>query len=156
MKKLLAIVLSLALVLSFGVSAFAFSSPTRDSSSSSSDDLPATTEAEVVPVAPAPAPAKAKASIIANGQLTEEEKKVVDEAIAEVVKEGFLPTESFMVKADGAATVLLEADEDAVIFVIYPDRTVKQFAVKDLVKTSDGHFELPVDGDCVVVIAKKA
>jgi len=154
MKKLLAIVLSLALVLSFGVSAFAFSSPTRDSSSSSSDDLPATTEAEVVPVAPAPA--KAKASIIANGQLTEEEKKVVDEAIAEVVKEGFLPTESFMVEAEGPSTIIVAADEDAVIFVIYPNGTVKQFAVKDLVKTSDGHFELPVDGDCVVVIAKKA
>ena len=151
MKKLLAVVLAIVMVLSLNVTAWAASSPSHRSDS---DSLPAATEA--VPVVPAAASAEKKAVIIANGQLTEEEKKVVDEAIAEVVKEGFLPTESFMVKDDGAATVLLEADEDAVILVIYPDRTVKQFAVKDLVKTSDGHFELPVNGDCVVVIAKKA
>lgn len=150
MKKLLAVVLAIVMVLSLNVTAWAASSPSH---SSDSDSLPAATEA--VPVVPA-ASAEKKAVIISNGELTEEQKKVVDEAIAEVVKEGYLPSESFMVEAEGPSTIIVAADEDAVIFVIYPDGTVKQFAPKDLVKTSEGHFELPVDGNCVVVVAKKA
>lgn len=149
MKKLLALVLAFALVLSLGAVAFAAPSPSADVSS---DSLPAQTEAEPVVAAPAEEAAK----VISNEDMTEEQKEAVDAAIEDVVAEGYLPVDDFIVEADEPATIVIKAPEAAVVFVIYPDGTVVEFAVEDLVKLSDGTYELPVDGDCIVIVATKA
>lgn len=141
MKKLLALVLAFALVLSLGAVAFAGSSPSTDVST---DYLPAS---EAVAEA---------AKVISNEDMTEEQKAAVDAAIEDVVAEGYLPVDDFIVEADEPATIVIKAPEAAVVFVIYPDGTVVEFAVEDLVKLSDGTYELPVDGDCIVIVATKA
>ena len=156
MKKLLAIVLALTLVLSMSATAYAkVVSPTK---TTTTDDLPATTNAAVAAPAAAPAaaaPAAAEAAVIANGEMSEDQQKAANEAIDSIVKDGYLPVETFAVKADAAATVVIEAEDGAVVFVVDPDGNVKKFPVEELTKVSDGHFELKVDGDCIVIIATK-
>ena len=158
------------------------SSPTK---TVTSDDLPETTEAGPVavtpaevtepaePVAPAEpaaedaapaavAPAAETVTVIENKDLTAEQKTTVDAAIEKVVNEGGVPAGTVMVKANQASTLTVtvdggdEAAATVVVYVIYPDGTVKKFPVKDLTKLADGTYELPVDGDCVVVLATEA
>ena len=149
MKKLLAIVLALTLVLSMGAVAFAAPSPTSDSGSDS-DSLPAEAPA-AVPVVPA-APV-VRTTVVANKDLTPAQKETVDAALAEVVADNAEPVADFIVETEEPATVSVEATEDQIIYIIYPDGTMVKVAVKDLNKTSDGRYELPVDGNCVVIIA---
>ena len=153
MKKLLAIVLALALVLSLSVTAWAAPSPER--SDSSSDDLPAQSE-EVAGAVVAAGGEKAEAEIIANADLTEEQLAVVEEAIDAVKAEGYVPVDTFYVESEGTATVAINLADDAVVFVVYPDGTVVKLELKDLVKVSEGRYEIPVDGACTIVIAKEA
>ena len=153
MKKLLAIVLALTLVLSLSVTAWAAPSPER--SDSSSDDLPA----QSVEVAGAVATAKgeeAETEIVANEDLTEEQLAAVEEAIDAVKAEGYVPVDTFYVESEDTATVAINLADDAVVFVVYPDGTVVKLELKDLVKVSEGRYEIPVDGACTIVIAKEA
>lgn len=163
MKKLLAIILALTLVLSMGAVAFAAPSPTSDSGSDS-DSLPAEAPATVpvvpaVPAAPAAPAAPVVSStavsttVVANKDMTPAQKETVDAALAEVVADNAEPVADFIVEAEEPATVTVEAIENQIIYIVYPDGTTVKVAVKDLNKTSDGHYELPVDGNCVVIIA---
>jgi len=149
MKKLLAIILTLTLVLSMGAVAFAAPSPASDSGSDS-DSLPAEAPAAVpvVPVAPA-----VRTTVVANKDLTPAQKETVDAALAEVVADNAEPVADFIVETEEPAAVTVEATEDQIIYIIYPDGTMVKVAVKDLKKISDGHYELPVDGNCVVIVA---
>lgn len=160
MKKLLAIVLALTLVLSMGAVAFAAPSPVSDSGSDS-DSLPAEAPATVpvVPAAPAAPTAPVVSStavsttVVANKDMTPEQEETVDAALTEVVADNAEPVADFIVETEEPATVIVEAIEDQIIYIFYPDGTMVKVAVKDLNKTSDGNYELPVDGDCVVIIA---
>ena len=146
MKKLLAIVLALTLVLSMGAVAFAAPSPVSDSGSDS-DSLPAEAPA-VVPAAPV-----VRTTVVANKDLTPAQKETVDAALAEVVADNAEPVADFIVETEEPAAVTVEATEDQIIYIIYPDGTMVKVAVKDLKKISNGHYELPVDGNCVVIVA---
>lgn len=164
MKKLLAIILALTLVLSMGAVAFAAPSPVSDSGSDS-DSLPAEAPATVpvVPVVPAAPAAPAAApvvsstavstTVVANKDMTPEQKETVDAALTEVVADDAEPVADFIVETEEPATVTVEAIENQIIYIVYPDGTTVKVAVKDLNKTIDGHYELPVDGNCVVIIA---
>ena len=160
MKKLLAIVLAFALVLSLSAVAFAAdeSAPKKVPSPVkrvSSDDMPSGSEA-VTGAAFVPGTPADEAKIIANEDLTEEQKAAVDAALEDVAAEGYLPVDSFAVESDAPATVTIDLEEGTVVFVVYPDGTVVKLALEDLTKVGEGRYEIPVDGDCVVVIAKEA
>lgn len=153
MKKLLAIVLALTLVLSLSVTAWAEPSPERGGSSS--DDLPAQSE-EVAGAVVAAEGEEAEAEIIANKDLTEEQLAAVEKAIDAVEAEDYAPVDTFYVESEGPATVVINLADDAVVFVVYPDDTIVKFELEDLVEVSEGRYEIPVDGTCVIVIAKEA
>ena len=151
MKKLLAFALAFVLVFSLSVSAWAASSPSR-SDDTSSDDLPAQSEA----VAEAVVTPEEEAEVIANEDLTEEQIEAVDEAIEAVTGEGYLPVDTFYVESEGEAVVTIALEDGVVVFIIYPDGTVLKLTLDELTEVSSGRYEIPVDGDCVVVIAKEA
>lgn len=154
MKKLLAIVLALALMMSLSVVAFAEEAskvPSPGKIVVTSDDLPGTTEA--VPFVPE----EDKIVIIPNGELNEDQKKAVDEAIAKVEEEGLLPIDSFMVIAEENGFIIVEAPEDAIIYFVYDNDHVQKTPVKDLEAVGNGRYKVPVDAgvsSVIVAIAK--
>ena len=133
--------------------------PAEPAAPAAEDAAPAAEDAAPAAVA---APAAETVTVIENKDLTTEQKATVDDAIQKVVDEGGLPAGAVMVKANQASTLNVtvdggdEAAATVVVYVIYPDGTVKKFPVKDLTKLADGTYELPVDGDCVVVLATEA
>lgn len=145
MKKLLSFALAFTLVLSLSVAAYAAGSPTKIPTV---EDLPTEVAASVVPTV--------GARIIPNADLSEDQKDIVDKALAEVTEEGYLPVNSFYVEADCKATIVIPLDEGTVVFLIYRDDSIVKIPVEDLVARSDGDYEIPVSGSCIVVIAKEA
>ena len=147
MKKLLAIILTLALALSFGATAFADGSPVKEVKTA---DLPAESEAVKDAVA------TGDAEIISIKNMTAEQKESMDKALEEVTKDGSLPTDALAVESAEETTVTIALDENAVVYVVYPDGTVVKLLAKDLNKAADGRYQIPVDGSCSIVIAKAA
>ena len=147
MKKLLAIILTLALALSFGTTAFADGSPVKEVTTT---DLPAETEAVKE------ATATGDAEIVSIDKMTEEQKESMDKALKEVTKDGSLPTDALAVESAEETTVTIALDDNALVYVVYPDGTVVKLLAKDLVKAADGRYQIPVDGSCSIVIAKAA
>lgn len=147
MKKLLAIILTLALVLSFGAAAFAAGSPEKEVKT---NDLPA--ESKAVEEATATGDAK----IISNKDMTAEQKEANDKALEKVVDDKSLPVDSLAVDSDEETTVTIALDDNALVYIVYPDGTVVKLLAKDLNKTADGRYEIPVDGSCNIVVAKAA
>ena len=147
MKKLLAIILALALALSFGAAAFADGSPVKEVTTT---DLPAETE-EVKE-----ATATGDAEIVSVEKMTTAQKESMDKALEEVTKDGSLPTDALAVESAEETTVTIALDDNALVYVVYPDGTVVKLLAKDLVKAADGRYQIPVDGSCSIVIAKAA
>lgn len=147
MKKLLAIVLTLAMILSFNAVVFAAGSPVKTVKIT---DLPA--KSKVVQNAKATGNAK----IIAIEDMTEEQKASMDKALVEVAEDGSLPVDALAVESDGTTTITIELEDDAVVYVIYPDGRVVKLLPKDLVKVADGLYQITVDASCSIVIAKAA
>ena len=147
MKKLLAIILTLALALSFGATAFADGSPVKEVKTA---DLPA--ESEAVKGAAATGNAK----IIPVENMTAEQKESMDKALAEAIEDGSLPVDGLAVESTEETTVTIALDENEVVYVVYPDGTVVKLLAKDLNKVVDGRYQISVDGSCSIVIAKAA
>ena len=147
MKKLLAIILTLALALSFGATAFADGSPVKEVKTA---DLPA--ESEAVKGAAATGNAK----IIPIENLTAEQKESMDKALAEAIEDGSLPVDGLAVESTEKTTVTIALDANEVVYVVYPDGTVVKLLAKDLNKVADGRYQISVDGSCNIVIARAA
>ena len=148
MKKLLALTLALVIVLSLSFAAFADGSPVKRVTSS---DLPGTTSA-----AATPGKKDATITVIPNADLNDEQKAVVDKALETVQGEGYLPSDSFMVIADGEGYIVVEAPEDAVIFVVYDNGYVQKTAVKDLEAVGNSRYNVPVSAGVSSVIVALA
>jgi len=149
MKKLLAFTLALVLMLSLSVVAFAGGSPVKKKVTSS--DLPGTTSA-----AATPGKKDATITVIPNADLNDEQKAVVDKALETVQGEGYLPSDSFMVIADGEGYIVVEAPEDAVIFVVYDNGYVQKTPVKDLEAVGNSRYKVPVSAGVSSVIVALA
>ena len=147
MKKLLAIILTLALALSFGATAFADGSPVKDVKTA---DLPAESEAVKGAVA------TGNAKIIPVENMTAEQKESMDKALAEAIEDGSLPVDGLAVESTEETTVTIALDANEVVYVVYPDGTVVKLLAKDLNKVVDGRYQISVDGSCSIVIAKAA
>lgn len=147
MKKLLAITLALAIVLSLGSAAFAAGSPAKKTIKV--DDLPAATVAYVDKKDP-------KISIIPNAELNDDQRAVVDKALETVQNDGFLPVDSMMVIAEEEGFIIVEAPEEAVIFVIYDNGNVQKTPVKDLEFVGNGRYKVPVSAGVSSVIVALA
>ena len=148
MKKLLALTLALVIVLSLSFAAFADGSPVKHVTSS---DLPSTTSA-----AATPGKKDATITVIPNADLNDEQKAVVDKALETVQGEGYLPSDSFMVIADGEGYIVVEAPEDAVIFVVYDNGYVQKTPVKDLEAVGNSRYKVPVSAGVSSVIVALA
>lgn len=148
MKKLLALTLALVIVLSLSFAAFADGSPVKRVTSS---DLPGTTSA-----AATPGKKDATITVIPNADLNDEQKAVVDKALETVQGEGYLPSDSFMVIADGEGYIIVEAPEDAVIFVVYDNGYVQKTPVKDLEAVGNSRYKVPVSAGVSSVIVALA
>lgn len=147
MKKLLAIILTLALALSFGATAFADGSPVKEVKTA---DLPAESEAVKGAVA------TGNAKIIPVENMTAEQKESMDKALAEAIEDGSLPVDGLAVESTEETTVTIALDANEVVYVVYPDGTVVKLLAKDLNKAADGRYQISVDGSCSIVIAKAA
>ena len=147
MKKLLAIILTLALALSFGAAAFADGSPVKDVKTA---DMHAESEAVKGAVA------TGKAEIISIKNMTAEQKESMDKALDEVTEDGSLPVDALAVESTEETTVTIALDDNALVYVVYPDGTVVKLLAKDLTKAADGRYQITVDGSCSIVIAKAA
>ena len=147
MKKLLAIILTLALALSFGATAFADGSPVKEVKTA---DLPAESEAVKGAVA------TGNAKIIPIKNMTAEQKESMDKALVKVAEDGSLPVDGLAVESTEKTTVTIALDANEVVYVVYPDGTVVKLLAKDLNKVADGRYQISVDGSCNIVIAKAA
>lgn len=166
MKKLLAIVLVLALALSMSVFAWAEEtdatkkdekkvvSPEKKNTPVNSDDLPG--ESDTVGGAYVAPPAEEEAKIIANQDLTDEQKAEVDAAIAKVTEDDVAVADTFYVEAEGDAVVEITLEDGTIVYVIYPDGTVKKLTLAELNALGNDRYEIPVEGNCVIVLAKAA
>jgi hypothetical protein len=152
MKKLLALTLALAIVLSLSSAAFAAGSPAKWEATT--NDLPGTTSATVATVAPGTK--NATINIIPNAGLNDDQKATVDKALETVQEDGYLPTDSFMVSSDGEGFILVEAPEDAVIFVIDENGNILKFSVKELEAVGNGKYQVPVGAGVSTVIVAVA
>lgn len=146
MKKLLAFVLVMTIVLSLGIAAYAAPSPSRIVIEGSitrevtSYDLPARTQRYIK------GEDGKKITIAANGDLTDEQRAVLDEALATVTGEGFLPVDSYVivVDEDGQAYVIVELYEGEVLFVVYGKDNFTKFTPDDLEKVGERLYKVPV------------
>lgn len=153
MKKLLAFTLALVLMLSLSVVAFAGGSPVKKKVTSS--DLPSSG----TPVTSSSSSAKkdAEVTVIPNAELSAEQKAVVDKALEAVQADGFLPVDSFMVVAAGDGYVIVEATEDATVFVVYENGSIQKTPVKDLEAVGNSRYKVPVSAgvsSVIVAVAK--
>ena len=157
MKRLLAIVLVLALIFSIGVTAYAAEEEKKVPSPKkhiSIDDLPGASDT-VTDAGVTPATEKSEANVVPNANMSDAQKSALEKLLAAVTEAGYLPADSFFVVADGNAVVTIALDEDAVVFIGDEEGNIaKQISVKEL-DTSDGKSEIPVSGSCPVVIAKE-
>ena len=157
MKKLLAFVLAMTIILSLGVVAYAAPSPSRGGGSSSaavvsSYDLPARTQRYIK------GEDGKKITIVANGDLTSEQRDIVNEALSVVTGEGALPTDSYLivVDEDGQAYVIVELRTGEVVYVVYDKDNVSKFAPGDLESVGASRYKVPVEpGFSTLVIAKE-
>lgn len=154
MKKLLAFVLAVTIVLSLGIAAYAAPSPHRGGGSSevTSYDLPARTKRYIK------GEDGKKITITANGDLTDEQRAVLDEALATVTGEGFLPVDSYVivVDEDGQAYVIVELYEGEVLFVVYGKDNFTKFTPDDLEKVGERLYKVPVaPGVASFIIARE-
>lgn len=158
MKKLLAFVLAMTIILSLGVVAYAAPSPSRGGGSSSSAavvssyDLPARTQRYIK------GEDGKKITIVANGDLTSEQRDIVNEALSVVTGEGALPTDSYLivVDEDGQTYVIVELYAGEVVFVVYDKDNVSKFAPGDLDSVGANRYKVPVEpGFSTLVIAKE-
>lgn len=158
MKKLLAFVLALTIVLSLGIAAYAAPSPAKWGSSSSpaaevtSYDLPARTQRYIK------GEDGKKITIVANGDLTSEQRDIVNEALSVVTGEGALPTDSYLIAVDedGQTYVIVELYAGEVVFVVYDKDNVSKFAPGDLDSVGANRYKVPVEpGFSTLVIAKE-
>ena len=150
MKKLLALTLALAIVLSLSSAAFAAGSPGKWEVNTT--DLPGTTSAAVIP-----GTNDVTITIIPNAELNDDQRAAVDKALEIVQEDGNLPTDSFMVIADGEGFIIVEAPEDAVIYVIDENGSIKKTPVKDLEAVGNGKYKVPVGAgvsSVIVAVAK--
>ena len=160
MKKLLAFVLAMTIILSLGVVAYAAPSPSRGGGSSSSSsaavvssyDLPARTQRYIK------GEDGKKITIVANGDLTSEQRDIVNEALSVVTGEGALPTDSYLIAVDedGQTYVIVELYAGEVVFVVYDKDNVSKFAPGDLESVGASRYKVPVEpGFSTLVIAKE-
>ena len=161
MKKLLAFVLALTIVLSLGIAAYAAPSPAKwwGSGSSSSPaaevtsyDLPARTQRYTK------GEDGKKITIVANGDLTSEQRDIVNEALTAVTADGALPVDSYLiiVDEDGQTDVLVELRTGEVVYVVYDKDNVSKFAPGDLESVGASRYKVPVEpGFSTLVIAKE-
>lgn len=153
MKKLLAIVLTLALVLSLSPAVFADGSPLAEVTVSSLD-----AESDAVKNATVSSE-DGTAKIIANKDLTEDEKKEMNVSLEKAKekikedKENVLPYDSCRYDG-GKGTVNMEVASNAVIYLVYPNGEVVKLRAKDLTKNADGTLQIPVTGKCDIFLAK--
>ena len=157
MKKLLAFVLAMTIILSLGVVAYAAPSPSRGGGSSSaavvsSYDLPARTQRYIK------GEDGKKITIVANGDLTSEQRATVNDALSVVTGEGALPVDSYLivVDEDGQAYVIVELRTGEVVYVVYDKDNVSKFAPGDLESVGANRYKVPVEpGFSTLVIAKE-
>jgi hypothetical protein len=159
MKKLLAFVLAMTIILSLGVVAYAAPSPSRGGGSSSSSaavvssyDLPARTQRYFK------GEDGKKITIVANGDLTSEQRDIVNEALTVVTADGALPVDSYLiiVDEDGQTYVLVELRTGEVVYVVYDKDNVSKFAPGDLDSVGANRYKVPVEpGFSTLVIAKE-
>lgn len=158
MKKLLAFVLALTIVLSLGIAAYAAPSPAKWGSSSSpaaevtSYDLPARTQRYIK------GEDGKKITIVANGDLTADQRATVNDALSVVTGEGALPVDSYLivVDEDGQAYVIVELRTGEVVYVVYDKDNVSKFAPGDLDSVGASRYKVPVEpGFSTLVIAKE-
>ena len=159
MKKLLAFVLAMTIILSLGVVAYAAPSPSRGGGSSSSSaavvssyDLPARTQRYIK------GEDGKKITIVANGDLTSEQRDIVNEALTAVTADGALPVDSYLiiVDEDGQTYVLVELRTGEVVYVVYDKDNVSKFAPGDLDSVGANRYKVPVEpGFSTLVIAKE-
>lgn len=150
MKKLLALTLALAIVLSLSSAAFAAGSPAKWGVITT--DLPGTTSTTVVP-----GTKDVTITIIPNAELNDDQRAVVDKALETVQEDGNLPIDSFVVIADGEGFIVVEAPEDAVIYVINDDGSIQKTPVKELEAVGNGKYKVPVSAgvsSVIVAVAK--
>ena len=160
MKKLLAIVLLLVLVLSLSAVAFADGSPVKEVTPG---DLPG--ESDAVKKATV-ANKWGDAKIVAIKDMNEAQKEALDKALEKLTEknkteaEKAMPVDAFAVESIDAATVTIELEESAVVYIFYSDGTIVKLYVKDLTKAPDGRYLIPgcylipVDCSCTIIIAK--
>ena len=157
MKKLLAFVLAMTIILSLGVVAYAAPSPSRGGGSSSaavvsSYDLPARTQRYIK------GEDGKKITIVANGDLTADQRATVNDALSVVTGEGALPVDSYLivVDEDGQAYVIVELRTGEVVYVVYDKDNVSKFAPGDLESVGANRYKVPVEpGFSTLVIAKE-
>ena len=157
MKKLLAFVLAMTIILSLGVVAYAAPSPSRGGGSSSaavvsSYDLPARTQRYIK------GEDGKKITIVANGDLTADQRATVNDALSVVTGEGALPVDSYLivVDEDGQAYVIVELSTGEVVYVVYDKDNVSKFAPGDLDSVGASRYKVPVEpGFSTLVIAKE-
>lgn len=157
MKKLLAFVLAMTIILSLGVVAYAAPSPSRGGGSSSaavvsSYDLPARTQRYIK------GEDGKKITIVANGDLTSEQRATVNDALSVVTGEGALPTDSYLIAVDedGQTYVIVELRTGEVVYVVYDKDNVSKFAPGDLDSVGANRYKVPVEpGFSTLVIAKE-
>ena len=159
MKKLLAFVLAMTIILSLGVVAYAAPSPSRGGGSSSSSaavvssyDLPARTQRYIK------GEDGKKITIVANGDLTSEQRDIVNEALTAVTADGALPVDSYLiiVDEDGQTYVLVELRTGEVVYVVYDKDNVSKFAPGDLDSVGANRYKVPVEpGFSTLVVAKE-
>lgn len=158
MKKLLAFVLAMTIILSLGVVAYADPSPSRGGGSSSSAavvssyDLPARTQRYIK------GEDGKKITIVNNGDLTAEQRDIVNEALSVVTGEGALPVDSYLIAVDedGQTYVIVELYAGEVVFVVYDKDNVSKFAPGDLESVGASRYKVPVEpGFSTLVIAKE-
>ena len=155
MKKLLAIILALAIVFSLSAMAFADgeSVPSPKRKNIGAGDLPSTTSAEIYNGGSSSGD-DTKATIIPYAEMNDDQKAEADKAVEKVSGEGYLPIEEFMVQANGKTKVIVEVHEGEMVFVVYPTE-IQSFELKDLDSIGNDRYEVEVDGDCIVVVAKQ-
>lgn len=147
MKKLLALTLALVIVLSLGSAAFAASSPVKGKTDI--EDMPGDTTGYVPKQG-------AEIIVIPNAELNDEEKVIVDKALETVQNDGYLPVESFLVIADEEGFIIVEAPEDAVIFVVYDNGYIQKNPVKELEYVGNSRYKVPVSAGVASVIVALA
>ncbi len=152
MKKLLALTLALAIVLSLSSAAFAGGSPVKWEATTT--DLPGTTSATVAPGRTGTQ--NVTINIIPNAELNDDQRAAVDKALWTVQEDGNLPTDSFMVTADGKGFIIVEAPEDAVIYVIDENGSIQKTPVKELEAVGNGKYKVPVGAGVSTVIVAVA